>query len=231
MSLGSPTNTRQHCVRRAQIRWPKRLETNDNSTQDQDRQPQQLSGDRPNQQQASGQSSPSERKQCGRSKCPPGHERCCGEDPGASAPAETSGKSSPGQQKQRGRLRAAQLAPTAGLCKEKPRAATGDGPAPFAEQRARPRHRAGEILSPTHGHFVGVSRKRPASAHHWLDLVRAQIPVGAMSVGEIAQITAAFVVVLAPLNWLVDNYSGLADCLSSANRVAKDQLRSARAPE
>jgi vitamin B12/bleomycin/antimicrobial peptide transport system ATP-binding/permease protein len=64
-----------------------------------------------------------------------------------------------------------------------------------------------------------------------LDLVRAQIPVGAMSVGEIAQITAAFVVVLAPLNWLVDNCSGLADCLSSANRVAKDQLRSARAPE
>jgi putative ATP-binding cassette transporter len=52
-----------------------------------------------------------------------------------------------------------------------------------------------------------------------------------MSVGEIAQITAAFVVVLAPLNWLVDNCSGLADCLSSANRVAKDQLRSARAPE
>ena len=32
------------------IRWPKRLEMNDNSTQDQDRQPQQLSGDRPNQQ-------------------------------------------------------------------------------------------------------------------------------------------------------------------------------------
>jgi uncharacterized protein YjbJ (UPF0337 family) len=25
---------------------------------------------------------------------------------------------------------------------------------------------------------------------------------------------------LAPLNWLVDNYSGLADCLSSVNRVA-----------
>ena len=61
-------------------------------------------------------------------------------------------------------------------------------------------------LSPTHGHFVGVSRKRPASAHHWLDLVRVQIPVGVVSVGEVAQITAAFVVVLAPLNWLVDNY-------------------------
>jgi ABC-type uncharacterized transport system fused permease/ATPase subunit len=70
------------------------------------------------------------------------------------------------------------------------------------------------------GIFVGVSRKRPVSAHHWLDLVRAQIPVGAMSVGEVAQITAAFVVVLAPLNWLVDNYSGLADCLSSGNLVA-----------
>ena len=41
-----------------------------------------------------------------------------------------------------------------------------------------------------------------------------------MSVGEIAQITAAFVVVLAPLNWLVDNYSSLADCLSSVNLVA-----------
>jgi ABC-type uncharacterized transport system fused permease/ATPase subunit len=41
-----------------------------------------------------------------------------------------------------------------------------------------------------------------------------------MSVGEVAQITAAFVVVLAPLNWLLDNYSGLADCLSSVNRVA-----------
>ena len=41
-----------------------------------------------------------------------------------------------------------------------------------------------------------------------------------MSVGEVAQITAAFVVVLAPLDWLVDNYSGLADCLSSGNLVA-----------
>ena len=56
-----------------------------------------------------------------------------------------------------------------------------------------------------------------------LDIARAAYApkyLGAMSVGEIAQITAAFVVVLAPLNWLVDNCSGLADCLSSANRVA-----------
>jgi vitamin B12/bleomycin/antimicrobial peptide transport system ATP-binding/permease protein len=44
--------------------------------------------------------------------------------------------------------------------------------------------------------------------------------VGAMSLGEVAQVTAAFVIVQAALNWLVDNYAGLADCLSSINRVA-----------
>jgi putative ATP-binding cassette transporter len=41
-----------------------------------------------------------------------------------------------------------------------------------------------------------------------------------MSLGEVAQATAAFITVQAALNWLVDNYSGLADCLSSVNRVA-----------
>lgn len=44
--------------------------------------------------------------------------------------------------------------------------------------------------------------------------------VGTMSLGEVAQVTAAFVIVQAALNWLVENYSGLADCLSSINRVA-----------
>jgi putative ATP-binding cassette transporter len=44
--------------------------------------------------------------------------------------------------------------------------------------------------------------------------------VGTMSLGEVAQVTAAFVTVQAALNWLVDNYSSLADCLSSVNRVA-----------
>lgn len=44
--------------------------------------------------------------------------------------------------------------------------------------------------------------------------------VGTMSLGEVAQVTAAFVIVQAALNWLVDNYTGLADCLSSINRVA-----------
>ena len=44
--------------------------------------------------------------------------------------------------------------------------------------------------------------------------------VGTMSLGEVAQVTAAFVTVQAALNWVVENYSGLADCLSSVNRVA-----------
>lgn len=44
--------------------------------------------------------------------------------------------------------------------------------------------------------------------------------VGAMSLGEVAQVTAAFITVQAALNWVVDNYASLADCLSSINRVA-----------
>lgn len=44
--------------------------------------------------------------------------------------------------------------------------------------------------------------------------------VGTMSLGEVAQAVAAFVMVQAALNWLVDNYPGLAECLSSVNRVA-----------
>jgi ABC-type uncharacterized transport system fused permease/ATPase subunit len=33
-------------------------------------------------------------------------------------------------------------------------------------------------------------------------------------------VTADFITLQTALNWLVDNYSGLADCLSSVNRVA-----------
>lgn len=44
--------------------------------------------------------------------------------------------------------------------------------------------------------------------------------VGTMSLGEVAQVTAAFVIVQAALNWLVENYAGVADCISSVNRVA-----------
>jgi putative ATP-binding cassette transporter len=40
-----------------------------------------------------------------------------------------------------------------------------------------------------------------------------------MSLGEVAQAVAAFVMVQTALNWLVDNYPGLAECLSSVNRV------------
>ena len=55
--------------------------------------------------------------------------------------------------------------------------------------------------------------------------------VGTMSLGEAAQVVAAFVMVQTALNWLVDNYPGLAECLSSVNRVtallvAMDELDS-----
>jgi vitamin B12/bleomycin/antimicrobial peptide transport system ATP-binding/permease protein len=44
--------------------------------------------------------------------------------------------------------------------------------------------------------------------------------VGTMSLGDVAQATAAFITVQTALNWMVENYTGLADCLSSVNRVA-----------
>jgi putative ATP-binding cassette transporter len=43
---------------------------------------------------------------------------------------------------------------------------------------------------------------------------------GTMSLGEAAQVVAAFVMVQSAMNWLVDNYPGLSECLSSVNRVA-----------
>ncbi len=43
--------------------------------------------------------------------------------------------------------------------------------------------------------------------------------IGTMSLGQSAQAAAAFVMVQTALNWLVDNYPGLAECLSSVNRV------------
>jgi vitamin B12/bleomycin/antimicrobial peptide transport system ATP-binding/permease protein len=43
--------------------------------------------------------------------------------------------------------------------------------------------------------------------------------VGTMSLGEAAQAVTAFVMVQTALNWLVNNYPGLAECLSSVNRV------------
>ena len=43
---------------------------------------------------------------------------------------------------------------------------------------------------------------------------------GTMSLGEAAQVVAAFVIVQTALNWLVDNYPNLAECLSSVHRVA-----------
>ena len=43
---------------------------------------------------------------------------------------------------------------------------------------------------------------------------------GRMMRGEVARAVSAFVMVQAALNWLVDNYPGLADCFSSVDRVA-----------
>jgi putative ATP-binding cassette transporter len=43
---------------------------------------------------------------------------------------------------------------------------------------------------------------------------------GGMSLGDVAQVAAAFVVVQGALNWFVDNYQRLADWLSSVNRVS-----------
>jgi len=58
--------------------------------------------------------------------------------------------------------------------------------------------------------------------------------MGTMSLGEAAQVVAAFVMVQTALNWLVDNYPALAECLSSVNRVsallvAMDELDNDRA--
>ena len=41
-----------------------------------------------------------------------------------------------------------------------------------------------------------------------------------MSLGELTQSAAAFVVVQSAFNWLVDNYGRIADWRSSVNRVA-----------
>ena len=43
---------------------------------------------------------------------------------------------------------------------------------------------------------------------------------GAMTLGEVVQVAAAFVLVQGALNWFVDNYQRLADWVSSVNRVS-----------
>ncbi len=49
--------------------------------------------------------------------------------------------------------------------------------------------------------------------------VRAQIPVGDMSLGDVMQASAAFIQVHAALNWPADNAMGLAHWAASARRV------------
>jgi putative ATP-binding cassette transporter len=65
----------------------------------------------------------------------------------------------------------------------------------------------------SHGNFLFA----PVAA--WM-LCAPKYLSGAMSLGELTQAAAAFVVVQGAFNWFVDNYQRLADWRSSAQRVA-----------
>ena len=67
--------------------------------------------------------------------------------------------------------------------------------------------------------FVSHANGLLAPVIAWI-LCAPKYMTGAMTLGEVAQATGAFITVQASLNWFVENYSGLADCLSSVNRVA-----------
>lgn len=64
----------------------------------------------------------------------------------------------------------------------------------------------------SHGNFLA------APIIGWV-LCAPKYLVGTMTLGEVAQAVSAFVIVQSALNWLVDNYPGMAECLSSVNRV------------
>lgn len=57
-----------------------------------------------------------------------------------------------------------------------------------------------------------------------LTLCAPKYLAGTMSLGEVTQAAAAFVIVQGAFNWLVDNYPRLADWASSANRVGSLRL-------
>jgi ABC-type uncharacterized transport system fused permease/ATPase subunit len=67
--------------------------------------------------------------------------------------------------------------------------------------------------------FVSHSNYLFATVVGWL-LCAPKYLSGAMSLGELTQSAAAFVVVQSAFNWLVDNYTRLSDWQSSAHRVA-----------
>ena len=100
------------------------------------------------------------------------------------------------------------------------RAAWTGSAASLAECGVRHRDRtlAGAV-SPVHAHHAGVARQHPGGPVIGWVLCAPKYLVGTMSLGEAAQAVAAFVMVQTALNWLVDNYPGLAECLSSVNRV------------
>lgn len=85
----------------------------------------------------------------------------------------------------------------------------------FTEVVLRWRHLCGQLMRTT---LISHGNVLVAPIIGWV-LCAPKYLVGAMSLGEVAQVVAAFVVVQSALNWLVDNYPGLAECLSSVNRV------------
>jgi putative ATP-binding cassette transporter len=101
--------------------------------------------------------------------------------------------------------------------------AADDAPAPlgpvseaFAEVIARWRAMCAQFMRIT---VVAHGNSLAAPIVGWF-LCAPKYLAGTMSLGEAAQAVAAFVTVQASLNWLVDNYGALAECLSSVNRVA-----------
>lgn len=86
----------------------------------------------------------------------------------------------------------------------------------LAEVISRWRHLCAQLMRTT---LVSQGNVLLAPVIAWV-LCAPKYLIGTMSLGEVAQVTAAFITVQAALNWLVDNYPGLADCLSSINRVA-----------
>jgi vitamin B12/bleomycin/antimicrobial peptide transport system ATP-binding/permease protein len=96
---------------------------------------------------------------------------------------------------------------------------------------ARWQELCGQLMRTT---LVGTANGLFAPVFAWIICVPKYL-TGAMPLGEVVQVAAAFVTVQAALNWLVDNYQRLADWTSSVNRVsslllALDQIDRAECP-
>ena len=95
-------------------------------------------------------------------KCPPDHQRCCGEDPGASGRNFTEKLSRSTKTARKTKAAHSRRRPV--FAKKSP-ARLQETVQHLSLSSALDHVIAlAKSLSPTHGHFVGVSRKRPASA-------------------------------------------------------------------